>query len=742
MVKKCKGVPLAIRSLGSLMHLKTKESEWSSILESELWRSFQENEDVLSVLKLSYYHLPTYLRQCFTYCAMFPKYYEFNKETLIRLWIAQGYIVCSSKDGDLEDVGDQYFKELLSRSFFHLSEKMSHYKVHDLIHDLAQSIAKDRYFSVERICERIHHVYWPFSFNEMERLVEVKGIRTLFFEGVLEHVESEKDLNMIFSNFEKLRALHLGYVHCRVPNSIAKLKYLRYLQICGYYMEALPKSITNLQNLQTLILSKCSNLRELPRNIKKLISLRCLMIDGCFNLRCMPIGLGKLTCLRHLSDFVVAWDEGSLGAMLNELNGLNQLRGKIVLRNLKNVENVELESKQLILREKKCLQSLELRWIRNYTWYVAEDPTDIVEVEKSELLLQKLEPHPNLQHLTVKTFMGVRFSSWLSSITSLVEIKLHYCTNLKQLPPLDQLPSLKILCLRRLDSLEYILDEEPSFLQSPSIAFFPSLQEIELENCTNLRGWWRRRSGIELPQFPCLSKLKIKNCKDFTSMLLLPSLHQELHLEYARARLLHETMANASFSSIPAPLSKLKHLYVEAIPDLESLPQLQSLTSLQKLEIWDCPMLASISQGIGRLNCVQHLIITKCKDLILDDSDAMEWGGLRSLQSLYINDLPKLTSLPKGLQFVTNLQELTINGCSSLMALSDWIGNLTKLQRLKISDCPSLTSLPEGMHLLTSLQQLRIYGCLKLSARCMKEKGVDWPKIAHIPNLNIEDPGF
>ncbi|KAF2321142.1 hypothetical protein GH714_034492 [Hevea brasiliensis] len=234
------------------MHLKTKESEWSSILESELWRSFQENEDVLSVLKLSYYHLPTYLRQCFTYCAMFPKYYEFNKETLIRLWIAQGYIVCSSKDGDLEDVGDQYFKELLSRSFFHLSEKMSHYKVHDLIHDLAQSIAKDR---------------------------------------------------------------------------------------------------------------------------------------------CMPIGLGKLTCLRHLSDFVVAWDEGSLGAMLNELNGLNQLRGKIVLRNLKNVENVELESKQLILREKKRLQSLELRWIRNYTWYVAEDPADIVEVEKSELLLQKLEPH-------------------------------------------------------------------------------------------------------------------------------------------------------------------------------------------------------------------------------------------------------------------------------------------------------------------------------------------------------------
>ncbi|KAJ9129258.1 hypothetical protein P3X46_033944 [Hevea brasiliensis] len=88
MVKKCKGVPLAIRSLGSLMHLKTEESEWSSFFESELWRSYQTNENVLSILKLSYYHLPIYLRQCFTFRAMFPKDYEFHKEILIRLWIA------------------------------------------------------------------------------------------------------------------------------------------------------------------------------------------------------------------------------------------------------------------------------------------------------------------------------------------------------------------------------------------------------------------------------------------------------------------------------------------------------------------------------------------------------------------------------------------------------------------------------------------------------------------------------
>ncbi|XP_057991208.1 putative disease resistance protein RGA3 [Hevea brasiliensis] len=580
---------------------------------------------------------------------MFPKDYEFYKETLIRLWIAQGYIVCSSKDDDLEDIGDQYFNELSSRSFFHQSESMNGYKMHDLIHDLAQSIAKDRYFAVENVCEGIHHVYWPSSLNEIEMLVKVKGMRTLFFESVPETVRSKKGLNMIFSNFEKLRVLHLIYPYAKgpyfgVPNSIGKWKYLRYLDISWGEMETLPKSITNLQNLQTLILSFCIRLRELPRDIEKLISLRCLKIGGCRKLRCMPIGLGKLTCLRQLSDFVVARDEGSKGAMLNELNSLNQLKGSIALRNLSYVENVEIETNQVNLREKKLLRYLMLSWRDYYTlgedWN--EDSIDNTEVEKNELWLEKLEPHPNLQSLVVESFKGVRFSSWLSSIANLVHITLMGCLKLKQLPPLDQLPYLKTLRLEDLHSLVYISDEEPSFLASPSFTSYPSLQEIELRNCFNLRGWWRqeRRSGVELAQFPCLSKMQIR----------------------------------------------------------------------------DCPK------------------------LIVDDGEVIEWGSFRSLQSLSIGFLLELKSPPKGLQLVTNLQELTIDDCSSLMALPDWIGNLTSLQRLKISDCPNLRSLPEGMHLLTSLQKLKIEGCRKLSARCMKEKGVDWPNIAHIPNLEIQPP--
>ncbi|KAJ9158773.1 hypothetical protein P3X46_024324 [Hevea brasiliensis] len=99
--KKCKGVPFAIRALRGIMQLKSRESnEWMSILENEIWKSFEDDSDVGPVLKLSYDHLPYHLKQFFTYCAMFPMDYVFDKDILIYLWMAQGYLQCWSQSGN------------------------------------------------------------------------------------------------------------------------------------------------------------------------------------------------------------------------------------------------------------------------------------------------------------------------------------------------------------------------------------------------------------------------------------------------------------------------------------------------------------------------------------------------------------------------------------------------------------------------------------------------------------------
>lgn len=78
--------------------------------------------DILPTLKLSYDHLPTHLKQCFTYCSLFPKDYEIDQETLINLWMAQGFLQPSHGNTCLEDICQLYFMDLLLSSFFQEAE--------------------------------------------------------------------------------------------------------------------------------------------------------------------------------------------------------------------------------------------------------------------------------------------------------------------------------------------------------------------------------------------------------------------------------------------------------------------------------------------------------------------------------------------------------------------------------------------------------------------------------------------
>ena len=87
MVRKCFGVPLAVRSLGALLFNR---------LEARLviinWRPTSGMIDFQSVIRLSYDNLPPRLKRCFAYCSIFPAGYEFEKDKLILLWMAEGLL--------------------------------------------------------------------------------------------------------------------------------------------------------------------------------------------------------------------------------------------------------------------------------------------------------------------------------------------------------------------------------------------------------------------------------------------------------------------------------------------------------------------------------------------------------------------------------------------------------------------------------------------------------------------------
>lgn len=164
-VKKCKGVPLAVKVVGSSLRLASKE-RWESTARNDLWQSLDTGDDeIFPALKLSYHYLPSTLKRCFGYLSLFPTDDSTDKHELLRLWIAEGLVV-ESRDGRiLEDIGNDYYNELQRRCLIQKGNE-----IHDLLHSLACLIT--RRFSC--------HVV-----NDTKSCMNIGTVRQLSFVGDL-----------------------------------------------------------------------------------------------------------------------------------------------------------------------------------------------------------------------------------------------------------------------------------------------------------------------------------------------------------------------------------------------------------------------------------------------------------------------------------------------------------------------------------------------------------------------------
>ncbi|VVA25204.1 PREDICTED: putative disease resistance [Prunus dulcis] len=268
--EKCSGLPLAARTLGGLLR-QNEINEWEEILNNKLW-NLSGKSDILPVLKLSYHYLPSNLKRCFAYCSIFPNDYEFGEKQLILLWMAEGLIQQPPEaNRQMEDLGHDYFQELLCRSLFQkASENNSRYVMHDLVTDLAQWAAGNTCFRLEdkkgdnlqSVCFR-HSSFIIGHYDGVQKFEayrEVKRLRTFLPLSLSDTRWSSQYLarTVIFDllpQMQYLRVLSLkGYEITELPDSIGNLKYLRYLNLSHTRIKSLPESTTTLFNLQTLIL--------------------------------------------------------------------------------------------------------------------------------------------------------------------------------------------------------------------------------------------------------------------------------------------------------------------------------------------------------------------------------------------------------------------------------------------------------------------------------------------------------
>ncbi|KAK4565207.1 hypothetical protein RGQ29_007031 [Quercus rubra] len=764
-VKKCGGVPLAIKAIGSLMSLKCRKSYWESVEKSQIWDLPVGKDSILLALKLSYHHLPPHLRQCFAYCCVFPKDHKLEMDKLIQLWMANGFIPFK-EPSELYDFGVDIFNELVWRSFFQdvKEEYPGHItcKMHDLMHDLAQSIMRHECIAVEsskdvKVEGRIFHMFFGVASSQdislNEDLCKARSLRSCL--GTSVHKSSR-----LFSLKQKyLRVLDFKYGVQEVPRSINNLKHLRYLDMSRSYIQVLPESTTCLLNLQTLKLDQCYLMTyrsSLPKGMKHMKSLMCLGITGCQSLTCMPEGMGQLTCLQSLSFFIAGKKNGY---KVSELKGLN-LWNKLTIKELDNVKNSE-EAKSANLIGKQNLHSLRLFWQSDNESHVPDHVEDV---------LDGLQPHSNLKILSINNYHGSKIPTWIqdSVLRDLVEISLDCWERCEHLPLLGKLPLLKVLKITGWHAVKYIGNE----FHGDSAISFPSLKEFRLHKMHDLEEW-RTMNGRE--NFPCLSTLEIIECPELVGIPIIPSI-TGLTMRRDNAMLIRSVMNLTSLSSLVIDgmddeltvlpdgllqnhkmlkklkifnmpnlksltnqldnLSALNKFRLECCDKIESLPEgLQNLHSLQNLDIWECNNLLSLPMnGLQGLSSLWSLSITGCNKF-LSLSEGIQY--IIALESLYISGCPKLISLPEGIQYLTALRYLQIWTCEDLSSLPKQIGCLTSLSNLNIQNCPELMSIPDELQNLTALKRLLIYGCPHLEKRCKKDSGEDWHKISHIPNISI-----
>ncbi|KAL3749228.1 hypothetical protein ACJRO7_010341 [Eucalyptus globulus] len=571
-VGKCSGVPLAIRTIGSLLFKKSK-LEWLRFKENELLDVSRREDGIMSILKLSYDHLPSHLKQCFAFCSLFPKNYKIKKQTLVNLWMAKGFIKQSNGPHHLEDIACGYFKDLLWSNFFQdYQENEETCKMHDLMHDLACLVAGTECWVTwdhpKHKLERTRHISHDSTSNFMGKLpisrLKASTLRTilLFTRDWRGEPTSEADLHRLIQSFKRLRILHLHAANVeKVPRSIGKLKYLTYLDLSyNKSLKSLPNSITRLQNLQTLNLNY-SSLEELPKGIRKLVSLRILNIDDCDKLYYMPCGLGQLSLLHRLNCFILpkykAFTENYCG--LGELNRLNNIRGTLSIKNLDSVTDVVEESKAANLREKHSLEVLVLSWdIFNIT-------DEAIITKRDEALLDGLRPPDNLQELIIDGYNGESFPMWMTELPNLVELKLAWCKRCKHFPQFG-LSKLKRLDISGMNSLEYLLGEcleSLTSLESLDIYYLPRLTSLPL-------GLWHLSKLVDLCITWCY---ELDLSKDESGNIIL-----DFH-----------------------GLQSLRSLRIGHLPKLESLPQwILQLRSLECLYISDCPNFKALSEQIEK----------------------------------------------------------------------------------------------------------------------------------------------
>ncbi|KAF7104884.1 hypothetical protein CFC21_105747 [Triticum aestivum] len=729
-VKRCVGSPLAATALGSVLRTKTSEEEWKAI--SRRSSICTEEIGILPILKLSYNDLPSHMKQCFAYCAIFPKDYEIDVDKLIQQWIAHGFII-EEKHVRLETIGKHVFKELTSRSFFQdvkqaratvkeIEETGLCYcrttcKIHDLMHDVALSVmqkecalATEEPSQSEWLPNTAQHLFLSCKKPGKQLNISMQNsspaIQTLMCDSYMENSLQHP------LKYNALQVLQFRSYRSSFPLKPDHLHHLRYLDLSGSYIKALPDDFSILYNLQTLNLSCCEYLARLPRQLKYMTALRHLYTHGCPQLKSMPRDLTELTSLQTLTCFVAG--SGSKCSNVGELGNLN-LGGQLELRNLENATEEDATGANLV--NKKELRELTLRWSAGGN--------------DARVLLANLKPHDGLHAIRIHSYGATTFPTWMAMLQNIVHMHLFRCEKLQWLFSHDSntsftFPNLKELTLQVLVSLERWWETDNDGMQEEIM--FPQLEKLVIRHCGKLTALPGH------PTFPNLQDVRIKGCPELRteakspklSVLKMAGREVELFLWVAR----HMTsLTNLELTSIEHSTDTTSMGVENSLREVVNIKENGNAQDfpLEVLVLIDFKSGVSVTELCACFVYLQDLSIVRCHTLVHWPEKLFD--GLVSLRKLLIRQCNNLTGYAQAAvepstsseisQLLPRLEYLTISNCENLVELFNvpaslrtmYISSCRKLESpfgRKQQQGQSVSSIHQGS---SSIENLSLYSC-------------------------------